>query len=90
MRLLAFVCLPVFRLEFGGGPKMPKPQPVAANPEADAKAREERANAASAAQAEAMAGGRRQTMVSGIKDEEQSLGGGLSPSRKRASQYLSA
>jgi hypothetical protein len=85
-----FVFLAAFlRPQFGGGPKMPKVQPVAANPVDDSAAREARSNAATAAQAEALAGGRRATMVSGMEgqDEQEALGG--AKSRKRASGYLS-
>lgn len=86
--LIRFVCR-FLSPAFGGGPSMPAPQAVPNNPVDDSAARKARDDAASAAQAEALAGGRRSTMVSGIKDEDQKLGSGAAPSRKRASQYLS-
>ncbi len=58
---------------FGGGPSMPSPAAVPTNPADDSAARKARDDAASAAQAEALAGGRRATMVSGLKDSEENI-----------------
>lgn len=74
------------------GPKMPKPAAAPAAPIDNGAAQRKRDAAAKAAEAEALAGGRRSTMVSGIQDED-AIGilGGPQPARVRgtAAGFLS-
>lgn len=57
-----------------GGAKAPAPMPVPVSPQVDAAAQAARENAARAAMADQLAGGRRSTMVGGMQiayDEQQ-------------------